>query len=168
MERMQPSLLCDPAEPQQSFVRSRAGHLAPAQPERSPSPPTRPAERCRLCDRVRLCLAADGVWRHPHFQPGGAGSAVAQAMAYPAPPPAAAESTLCDSLLRARAGPVPYRKKPAAAERALAPLRPSLALFCGALSARSSICACLACNTPTPSRAIQANQPRQRSMCVET
>ena len=168
MERMRPSLLCDRAEPQRSFVRSRAGHLAPARPERNPSPPSRPAERCRLCDRVRLCLAVDGVWLHPHFRPDGVGSAVAQAMAYPAPPPVGAESTLCDSLLRARAGPVRYRKKLAAAERALAPPLPSLALFCGALSARSSICACLACNTPAPSRAIQANQPRQRSMCVET
>ena len=41
-----------------------------------------------------------------------------------------------------------YRKKPAAMGLEQARLRPLPALFCGASGARSSICACLACNTP--------------------
>jgi hypothetical protein len=89
-----------------------------------------------------------------------AGPPAAQNAACPVPPLVAAERVLSASLrvpaLRVR---VPYRKRPAAVGRVRVPLLPSPAPFCGASSARSSICACLACNTPAGLRATRRTNP---------
>jgi len=154
----------DRAGPQPAIAHSLPEQSARGWPDRTPARTIRLGERRCGCDRVRLDLADADAWPNLRLHPAAAEPPAAQPRAYPVLPPAAAEPVLHGSLRRqVLAESVLYRKKPAVVGRARAPLPPSPALSCGASSARSSICASLACNTPTASRATQANQAGQRS-----
>ena len=123
---------------------------------RHPSLPTQPTERRCGRGRDRLYLAVSGVWLHLRFRLVVVEPAVARPAATHALTPAAAapRPLVFDSL--ARAVPARYRKTQAAAGPVRDQFLISPAAFCGASGARSSICACLACNTPAASRATYA------------
>jgi len=118
-----------------------------------PSLPTLPAERrCGLV-RDHLYLVVSGVWLHLRFRLAVVEPAVARPAATRALTPAAAALRPLVSGRLARGVPAPCRRTQAAVERVRDQFLLSPAAFCGASGARSSICACLACNTPAASRA---------------
>ena len=129
-------------------------------------PIVRQLHRCVLC-RGRLCRVDDGAWRRLRFRPAVGPLVAARRPVYCVRPRVAEVPLLAGSVrLGALLVPVVYRRKLAAAELVQAPRPPFPAPFCGALSARSSICASLACNTPAAPRATypheryQAGQPK--------
>jgi len=148
------------AEPPPPVAQPSAEQPASTEPGRRSPPPLRRAEFRCFCGRGHHDPVASGVCLHLHCYLAVARPPAAQTAACLVPPPVAAERLLPESLrvpaLRVR---VPYRRRPAAVGRARVPLLPSPALFCGASSARSSICACLACNTPAGLRAIRRTNP---------
>jgi hypothetical protein len=123
---------------------------------RHPSLPTLPAgRRCGLV-RDHLYLVVSDVWLHLRFRLAVVEPAVARPAATRALTPAAAALRPLVSGYLARGVPAPCHKTQAA----VGPVRDQFLLspapFCGASGARSSICACLACNTPAASRATYA------------
>src|ERR1700686_2058279 len=120
----------------------------------------REMRRCVL-GHVRLCRADDGAWPRLRFRPAvGPSAAVRRTVNHVRLQ--VAKALLAGSVqLEALGAPVGYRRKLAATELARAPYPLFPAPFCGASSARSSICASLACNTPTALRATypHANVP---------
>jgi hypothetical protein len=120
---------------------------------RHPSLPTQPRER--RCDRVRdhLYLAVSGVWLNLRFRLAVVELAVVRPTAPPVLTPVAAAPRPLVSGYLARGAPAPYHKTQAAVGPVQDQFPLSPAPFCGASGARSSICACLACNTPVALRA---------------
>jgi hypothetical protein len=123
---------------------------------RHPSLPTQPTERRCGRGRDHLCLGVSGVWLHLRFRLAVVEPAAARPAATRALTPAATALRPLVSGCLARGVPAPCRKTQAA----VGPVRDQFLLFpaafCGASGARSSICACLACNTPAASRATYA------------
>ena len=140
----------------QRVSRCPATALALAWAARCP-PPILLAERHCGCGRDHPFPDGGGVCLHPRFRAAVVGQAATQPVACPGLPPAAKEAWLPGLLrLRGVVAGVPYRKKLAAVGpgRLRFPLFP--APFFGASSARSSICASLACNIPRALRATYA------------
>ena len=126
-------------------------------------PPILLAERRCGCGRDHPGPDGGGVCLDPRFRAPAVGQVATQPAAFHGLPPAAKATELPGSLrLRGVVAGVPYRKKLAAMGpgRLRFPLFP--APFFGASSARSSICASLACNIPRGLRATYAvtNVPR--------
>ena len=143
-----------PAWPELRFLSAR---LALTCPRRCSWMPV-PLAKCHCgSDRDLLFPAAGGVSLRLRFQPVANAPPEAQPLASLASLPAAAGPKVTVSFpLPAPDGQAQYRKMRAATGPAR--LRSLLlgAPFYGASGARSSICACLACNTPGASRATYA------------
>ena len=112
----------------------------------------------RRCVRVRdhLYPVVSGVWLHLRFRLAVVEPAVARPAATHALTPAATAVRPLVSGCLARGVPAPCRKTQAAVGPVRDQFLLSPAAFCDASGARSSICACLACNTPAASRATYA------------
>jgi hypothetical protein len=123
---------------------------------RQPSLPILLAERHRGRGRDHLYLAVSGVWLHLRFRLAVVEPAVPRPTATGVLTPAGAALRPLVSEFPARGPPARYCKMQAAAAPVRDHFLPSPAPFCGASSARSSICASLACNTPAASRATYA------------
>ena len=113
----------------------------------------REVRRCVL-GHVRLCRADDGAWPRLRFRPAVGPSAAVRRTVNHVRLQVAKALLAGSAQLEALSSPVGYRRKLAATELARAPYPLFPAPFCGALSARSSICASLACNTPMAPRAM--------------
>src|SRR5579863_6393387 len=123
---------------------------------RHPSRSFLAAERRYGRGRGHLYLAVSAVWLHLRFRLALVEPALARPTATRVLTPVAAALRPLVSESLARGAPVPYRKMQAAGEPVQDQLLLSPAPSCGASGARSSICACLACNTPAASRATYA------------
>src|SRR5580692_8620029 len=95
-----------------------------------------------------LCPADGVVLPHLHLRAVVAAPPEAQPTCLGLPPAAAGPESPAPPRRPALGGKARYRRMPAAAGRVRPRFLLSEALFCGASGARSSICACLACNTP--------------------
>jgi hypothetical protein len=118
--------------------------------------PILPAKRRCGRGRDHLYLAAAGVWLHLRFRLAVVEPPVARPAATRVLTPVAAALRPLVSGRLARGVPGPYRKTQAAGEPGRDQFLLSPAPFCGASGAHSSICACLACNTPAASWATYA------------
>lgn len=135
------------------MAQSRAKRVASSLMARCRLSIVREVRRRCVLGHVRLGRADDGAWPRLRFRPAvGPSAAVRRTVNHVRL--RVAKALLAGSVqLEALGAPVGYRRKLAATELARAPYPLFPAPFCGALSARSSICASLACNTPTALRA---------------
>jgi|HubBroStandDraft_4_1064222.scaffolds.fasta_scaffold19261_4 hypothetical protein len=123
---------------------------------RHPSLPTQPTERRCARGRAHLYLAVCDVWLHLRFRLAVVEPVVARPTALPVLTPVAAAPRPLVSGYLARGAPASCHRTQAAVGPVQDQFLLSPAPFCGASGARSSICACLACNTPAASRATYA------------